>query len=161
MTRVLFVCLGNICRSPLAEGIFRRRAEEIGLVAEADSAGTGAWHASRSPDARAIVAAREHGVEISNLKARTFRAPDFDEFDLILVADSETLSAVMSMEHAPNDAQVDMLTKYSSQADMINRDIPDPYYSGQFDPVIAIIEDCVAGLVGYLKDEQDRSAADA
>ncbi|MEM9584945.1 MAG: low molecular weight protein-tyrosine-phosphatase [Pseudomonadota bacterium] len=161
MSRVLFVCLGNICRSPLAEGVFRKHAAQAGLFVEIDSAGTGSWHTGNAPDARAIVAAREHGIDISEIRARTFGQFDFDEFDLILVADRETLADVMRMEKPSSLARVDMLTKYSSRSDLINMDIPDPYYTGQFDPVIAIIEDCVRNLTDYLKEEQDRSAADA
>ena len=161
MTRVLFVCPGNICRSPLAEGIFRKIAAKNDLFVEVGSAGTGSWVTGNAPDARAIVAARAHDVAIDGLRARTFGAFDFDEFDLILVADRETLADVMRFEQRSGNAKVDMLTKYSSRAELINMDIPDPYYTGHFDPVIAIIEDCVNGLVSYLKEEQDRSAADA
>lgn len=161
MERVLIVCLGNICRSPLAEGIVRRRAEEAGLSISVDSAGTGSWHVGDAPDARAIVAGREHGIEISALRARKFTAHDFTNFDLILTADREVLANVMRLERGASRAQVDMLTKFASKEALINSDIPDPYYTGHFDPVIALIEDCTKGLLDYLKEAQDRSAADA
>lgn len=159
--RVLFVCLGNICRSPLAEGILRRRASEAGLDLFIDSAGTGNYHIGDPPDARAMVAAREHGFEISALRARKIRTHDFSAFEMILVADRQNLAEVMRIAPEGENTIVEMMTKFSSDPARVNSDVPDPYYSGQFDPVIALLEDCIAGLIAHLKEEQDRSAADA
>ncbi|WP_298297025.1 low molecular weight protein-tyrosine-phosphatase [uncultured Litoreibacter sp.] len=157
--RILFVCLGNICRSPLAEGVLRRRAEEAGLDLFVDSAGIGDWHVGDPPDARAMVAARKHGFEISAQRARQFSSEDFSRFCYILVMDHDNMTEVEARRLPDDEAKVDMLTKFGSGTQ--GEDIADPYYSGKFDPVIAKIEDCVAGLIAYLKDEQDRSASDA
>jgi protein-tyrosine-phosphatase len=90
-TAVLFVCLGNICRSPLAEAAFRSEAERLGLSVEIDSAGTGDWHVGRSPDPRAIAAARRNGLDISHLRARQVTAEDFRRFDHIVALDRQNL----------------------------------------------------------------------
>lgn len=157
--RVLFVCLGNICRSPLAEGVMQRHVHGSGLELTIDSAATVGWHNGNPPDPRAIVAARQQGLDISMIRARRLAVADFDMFDLILAMDREVLAEAIRMQPKGSAAQVDMLTKFSSAA--TNQDIPDPYYSGKFDPVIAMIEGCAEGLISYLKDAQDRSALDA
>ena len=92
--RVLFVCLGNICRSPLAEAAFRAEAERLGLDAEADSAGTGGWHAGEPPDRRAVAAARRNGVDISQLKARQVTIGDFERFAAISEITAEKLAEI-------------------------------------------------------------------
>ncbi len=157
--RVLFVCLGNICRSPLAEGVLRRHMQDAGLDLTVDSAATGGWHEGNPPDARAIVAAREHGFDISKTVARRVRSEDYTDFDLILAMDDDNLSELLRRAPSQCSARIDKLTSFC--ADGVRRDIPDPYYTGKFDPVIAQIEQAVVGLLPYLKAEQDRSADDA
>ncbi len=156
MKRVLVVCLGNICRSPLGESILRDFAGAAGLELEVDSAGTGSWHVGDPPDARAIVAGREHGFELADLRARKISAVDLAEFDHVLVADRDTLAKVMRLDRGATKAKVDMLTEYASDPAVVNQDVPDPYYSGRFDPVIALLKDCMSGFVSQLKAEQDR-----
>lgn len=156
--RILFVCLGNICRSPLAEGVLRRQMQGAGLDLVVDSAATGGWHEGQGPDARAVVAAREHGFDISAIRARRIRSEDFNDFDLILTMDSENLADVLRRAPADCAARIEMLTSFV--ADLPNKDIPDPYYTGRFDPVIAVIGKSIEGLLTYLKAEQDRSASD-
>ncbi|HET7819050.1 MAG TPA: low molecular weight protein-tyrosine-phosphatase, partial [Bacteroidia bacterium] len=101
--KVLFVCLGNICRSPMAEGILKHKAKKYGLQLIVDSAGTGHWHTGENPDKRAIKTAKERGIDISKLIARQITEEDFDNFDFILVADAQVYDGVvdraLSREH--------------------------------------------------------------
>lgn len=138
------VCLGNICRSPLAEGIMQHLASEQGLNWEVDSAGTGDWHVGEGPDRRSTRIAQQRGVDISKQVCRLFRKSDFDEFDHIFVMDRSNLANVLAM--APNHeaaAKVQLL--------LGNREVPDPYYdSSQFEPVFDLIEDACRKLIKQL-----------
>ena len=145
MDRILVVCLGNICRSPLAEGILRQRAQEAGLSIYVDSVGTGSWHADNPPDPRAIVAARVHGINIEDQRARKIRAEDFTTFDHILVMDEQVLADVLSRRPAGVSTPVTLITNFRKMPGPKN--IPDPYYSSKFEPVIAMLEECIAGLL--------------
>lgn len=129
------VCLGNICRSPLAEGIMQHLADEAGLDWQIDSAGTGNWHVGESPDRRSVRTARNHGIDISKQVCRQFRKNDFDDFEQILVMDKFNLSDVLAL--APN-AQATAKVKL-----LLNtREVPDPYYNDdQFEPVFKMIEE--------------------
>lgn len=131
--KILMVCLGNICRSPLAEGIMRHLVKEQGLDWEIDSAGTGGWHVGARPDRRSVRAARNHGVDISSQVCRQFRQSDFTEFDLILVMDKNNRSDVLAMaHHAGAAAKVKLL--------LGNQEVPDPYYDDDlFEPVFQLI----------------------
>ncbi|MFB9841411.1 low molecular weight protein-tyrosine-phosphatase [Mucilaginibacter ginsenosidivorans] len=132
--KLLMVCLGNICRSPLAEGIMQHLADEQGLTWQVDSAGTGSWHVGEGPDRRSVRAARNHGIDISNQVCRQFRRKDFSDFDQIFVMDKYNLSDVLTM--APDEeaaAKVKLL--------LGNREVPDPYYDdSQFEPVFQTVE---------------------
>jgi protein-tyrosine phosphatase len=128
------VCLGNICRSPLAEGIMQHLVEEAGLDWQIDSAGTGNWHVGEGPDRRSVRTARNHGIDISKQVCRQFRKSDFTEFDLILVMDKFNLSDVLAM--APNDQAANKVKLILG-----NHEVPDPYYDdSQFEPVFELIE---------------------
>ncbi|TWR29705.1 low molecular weight phosphotyrosine protein phosphatase [Mucilaginibacter pallidiroseus] len=132
--KILMVCLGNICRSPLAEGIMQHLADEAGLNWQVDSAGTGKWHIGQSPDMRSIKAARDQGVDISKQVCRLFTVADFDEFDLILVMDKSNLGNVRDM--ARNDAD-----RKKVKLLLGNDIVPDPYYDDElFAPVFKLIE---------------------
>ncbi len=124
MTRILFVCLGNICRSPLAEGILRHRIEAAGLgqTIAVDSAGTAAWHAGKAPDPRSIAVAARHGIDISSLRARQVSRADFDRFDLVLAMDADNLAELRRIAPAGSRATVRRF---------LPRDVPDPYYGGE------------------------------
>lgn len=128
------VCLGNICRSPLAEGIMQHLSDEQGLGWEIDSAGTGNWHVGEAPDRRSIRAARNHGVDISKQVCRVFRKSDFDEFDHIFVMDKSNLGNVLNMARNDQDAKkVSML--------LGDKIVPDPYYDDAlFEPVFTLVE---------------------
>jgi len=129
------VCLGNICRSPLAEGIMQHLADKEGLGWEIDSAGTGDWHVGEGPDRRSVRTAREHGIDISKQVCRLFRPSDFDTFDQILVMDKSNLSNVLAM--APN---AEVAKKVSLL--LVDKIVPDPYHDDkQFEPVFNMIEE--------------------
>ncbi|MEM6408090.1 MAG: low molecular weight protein-tyrosine-phosphatase [Pseudomonadota bacterium] len=145
MDRILVVCFGNICRSPLAEGLLRMRAAEAGLSVYVDSAGTGSWHVGNPPDPRAIVAARVHGFEISDQRARKLRAEDFTAFDQILVMDEQNLVDVLARRPSGVATPVNLITDFRKTPGP--RDVPDPYYSSKFEPVIEILEESIKGLL--------------
>ena len=153
MHRVLFVCLGNICRSPMAEGIFRRHVEAAGLshAFHIDSAGTGRWHAGEPPDPRAQSCLLGRGVDISGLRARQFTAKDFDQFDHILVMDSTNLNDVLY--HARTDADRARVRKFLSfgKGDP-DSDVPDPYFGGGdgFERVFDMLDEAARGLLSHV-----------
>ncbi len=129
-TSVLFVCLGNICRSPLAEGVFRHLVEEADLSArfEIDSAGTGAWHVGERPDARAAMVASQHGVELGS-RARQVTEEDLHRFDYVIAMDRDNLHSLERMARAAgSDAEIRLLRAYDPEAD--GDEVPDPYYGG-------------------------------
>jgi protein-tyrosine phosphatase len=128
---VLFVCLGNICRSPLAEAAFRAEAERLDLAVEADSAGTGGWHQGEPPDRRAIAAARRNGVEIGHLRARRIRNEDFDRFDHIVALDRENLADLRRLRPAGARARLSLLLDHVRGRE--GEGVADPYYGGEAD----------------------------
>jgi protein-tyrosine phosphatase len=125
---VLFVCLGNICRSPLAEAAFRRAAAEAGLAVMADSAGTGGWHAGEPPDRRAQAEARRHGIDISAYRARQVTEADFRRFGLILALDADNLADLRRI--APPDATADLGLLLDHAEGRRGQSVVDPYYGG-------------------------------
>lgn len=140
---VLFVCLGNICRSPTAHGICRARAEARGLhFLEIDSAGTGDWHVGKAPDRRATAAAAQRGIDIKDLRARTVAHEDFDRFDYILAMDRNNRADLQAMAPAGARARVGLLLDYS---DTPEDEVPDPYYGGDdgFEHVLDLVSDAV------------------
>lgn len=151
---VLFVCLGNICRSPMAEGALRAAAAQRGVAVTAASAGTGAWHIGEAPDPRAQATAAAHGVDLSQLAARQVTAADFDRFDLIVAMDSENLSALQRLAPAEARARVSLLLDFVPGR--AGQSVGDPYYGGPagFDRVWADVTEGAAGLL----DALDRDA---
>lgn len=127
---ILFVCLGNICRSPLAEGVFRTVLAERGMEADfiIDSAGTGGWHAGSTPDPRSIAVAARHGIDISAQRARKVVPADFERFDLILGMDR---SNVEDLRRLAPEAAVAQVQLFLRQANGRIKDVPDPYYGGE------------------------------
>lgn len=132
--KILMVCLGNICRSPLAHGIMGHLAKQNGLNWEIDSAGTGAWHSGEAPDKRSVKVAQSHGIDISTQRARQFQVSDFENFDRILVMDQENLKNVLALaQNEEQKAKVALLL-----GDEI---VPDPYWDNNlFEPVFQMIE---------------------
>lgn len=127
-TRVLFVCLGNICRSPLAEAAFRLEAERRGLAVEVDSAGTGDWHVGEPPDRRAVAVAAAHGVDISHLRARQVRREDFERFDHILALDRDNLAQLRALAPPGSRARLSLLLDHVPGRE--GDPVADPYYGG-------------------------------
>ena len=127
--RVLFVCLGNICRSPLAEGAFREEVARLGLDVEADSAGTGGWHRGEAPDRRAVATARRNGVDISALRARQVRPDDFRHFDLILALDGDNLADLVAMRPEGSSARLSLLLDHVPGRE--GEAVADPYYGDE------------------------------
>jgi protein-tyrosine phosphatase len=159
MTRVCFVCLGNICRSPLAEGVFRHLAAQAGQAErfQVDSAGLGSWHVGEPPDARAIRVAGAHGVAVDG-RARQFRPEDFKRFDLVLALDEDVYEGLGRLTRDGGQAgQVRYLRDFDPQAGR-DRDVPDPYYgdAAAFERAYALIERSCQGLLAALTADQAR-----
>lgn len=148
---ILFVCMGNICRSPLAEGVLRHYASEAGGTdVDVDSAATHAYHVGEPPDTRAIAAARRRGIDIANLRARVVVADDFQRFDLIVAMDRENRSLLQQQVSGPG-AKLELLMHYAGESDA---DVPDPYYGDDtaFEHALDLIEAGVRGLIKELRD---------
>jgi protein-tyrosine phosphatase len=151
--RVLFVCMGNICRSPTAEGVFRRAVASglPDLPIEIDSAGTHAYHTGEAPDPRARRAAEGRGVDLSGLRARRVAVEDFERFDLVLAMDQ--LNHVTLMELCPPEyrSRVRLFLEFAPQIGRL--DVPDPYYGGGngFEHVLDLVDEASAGLLAHLK----------
>ncbi|RYE55981.1 MAG: low molecular weight phosphotyrosine protein phosphatase [Rhizobiaceae bacterium] len=130
--RILFVCLGNICRSPLGEGLLRHRATERGIfhLVETASAGTGGWHHGEPPDSRSIAVARKYGIDISAQRARQIRADDFDTYDLIFAMDRDNLRNIVRIAPHNSSADIHLFTDFTGGP---SRDVPDPYYGDDRD----------------------------
>ena len=143
-TRILFVCLGNICRSPSAEGVMRALAPDT----ETDSAGTGDWHVGEPPYGPMQKAAIERGYDLSDLRARQIMARDFDRFDLILAMDDRNLRAIEALRPAGNATPLRLFTDYAPERGMTH--VPDPYNTRDFDGTLDLIEDCARGLIARL-----------
>ena len=150
--RVLFVCLGNICRSPTAEGVLRHKLREAGLAdqVEVASAGTGDWHVGKAPDTRSQAAAKLRGYDLSAQRARQVTRADFASYDLILAMDNSNLRHLKALQPAQGKAELDLfLRRYQSPID----EVPDPYYDGEqgFEQVLDLIEHASDRLVIELK----------
>lgn len=151
--RVLFVCAGNICRSPLAEGVFRHRVAEAGLAGRfvIDSCGTGGWHVGEPPDPRMCRTARQHGVALDDLRARQFRMADFEAFDHILVMDTDNLRHLHALDRSRQHShKVQRFRTFDPWPD--TGDVPDPYYGGLdgFEHVWQIVDRTAQALLAHL-----------
>ena len=157
--RVLFVCLGNICRSPLAEGLLRHAVSQQGLDGQisVDSAGTGNWHAGEPPDARAIAVAARNGVDISTQRARQIRRDDFHSFDLILGMDHSNVHNITRMAAFDGTATVDLFLGHAT-GDL--RDVADPYFGtgGDFDVAYRDIQAGTEALATLLAGNISRTS---
>lgn len=145
---VLFVCLGNICRSPTAEGVFRHKLRAAGLEHQVtvDSAGTGDWHVGKAPDQRTREVARRRGYALDDLRARQVAVDDFQRFELILAMDHSNLADLQRLRPAGSSSDLDLLLRrYQLPLD----EVPDPYYGGEagFEQVLDLIEQACDGLL--------------
>jgi protein-tyrosine phosphatase len=147
--KVLFVCLGNICRSPTAEGLFRQIVKQAALNKDIhiDSAGTANWHSGRAPDPRTIAAAKKRNIDLSTLRARAVTSEDFNEFDYILAMDDVNLAELKKIKPSNYKGHLGLFLDFATHKDY--RHVPDPYHGGEegFELVLDLLEDAAAGLL--------------
>jgi len=148
-TAILFVCLGNICRSPIAEGVFRYHVEKAGVSNQflIDSAGCGGWHSGETPDPRAISVAARHGISLNDQRARQIQTADFSNFDLILGLDRENVRHLQGLSPHDKHARVDL---YLDRALGLAEDVPDPFYGKDRD-FEAVFQLCDRASLGLLQ----------
>lgn len=153
--RVLMVCLGNICRSPMAQGALEKAARAEGLAVAVDSAGVAGWHAGAPPDPRAVAAAAARGCAIAAQRARAVRPQDFHGFDLLLAMDAAVLEDLRRQRPPDAQAALGLLLDHAPDPcrEGEGRDVPDPYYEGAeaFERALDLIERGVAGLIPHLR----------
>lgn len=153
--RILMVCLGNICRSPLAEGILRKKAQENSLQLIIDSAGTSNFHVGENPDKRTIRNAKKNGVDVSTLIARQFKVDDFDKFDIIYTMDHSNYSNVIALARNKSDInKVRMILNELHPNE--NRAVPDPYFGGEegFQHVFELLNAACDKIIEKIKNNQ-------
>lgn len=155
MVRVLMVCMGNICRSPMAEGVFRSLLDQAGLAEHVfvDSAGTHSYHVGAAPDRRGQDCARKHGYDLSGLRARRVEEADLEAFDYILAMDQDNYRYLLELCATPEHRQkVRLLLEFAPG--LPEREVPDPYYGGLsgFDRVLRLIEEAAQGLLLHVRE---------
>ena len=155
--KVLFVCMGNICRSPTADAVFRHLVKEAGVdhLIHVDSAGTHAYHIGNPPDHRAQNTALQRGYKMHDLRARAVQPNDFQEFDYILAMDKENLSLLQQRSPQQHLSKIQLFMQYSTQ---VNPDVevPDPYFGGNqgFELVLDMVEEASQGLLAHLRNNK-------
>ncbi len=152
--RVLFVCLGNICRSPMAEGVFQKLVDDAGLgdVIEVDSAGTGSWHVGERAHRGTREVLRKHGISYNGY-ARQITPEDFAKFDYILAMDDSNLATLRRM--LPDDSDATVMRFLDVADDVPDKEVPDPYYSGRFDHVYTLVERGARALLDHIRKEHN------
>lgn len=153
--RILFVCLGNICRSPTAEVVLRDMAARAGLALSVDSAGTGGWHAGEPPHPPMIAAAARRGFDLRPLRARQVTAADFDRFDHILAMDRRNLADLSALRPG-RGPQPRLFLSHAPETGLM--DMPDPWYTGDFDGTIDLVQAAARGLLAALGDQPEGGA---
>ncbi|UTA49441.1 low molecular weight phosphotyrosine protein phosphatase [Simiduia sp. 21SJ11W-1] len=151
--KVLMVCLGNICRSPTAEGVLQQRlkAEGLAAVVQVDSAGTAGWHVGKAPDARSQAHALRRGYDLSSQASRQVTAEDFNTFDYILAMDQQNLADLRAINPANSKAQLQLFLAFAPNCG--TTEVPDPYYEGEagFEQVLDLIEQAASGFIAHLR----------
>ena len=152
---VLFVCLGNICRSPTAHGVFQGMVDTHGLgeLVSVDSAGTGDWHIGHSPDSRTAQVAASRGYDLSELRARLVTPGDFDQFDYVIAMDSANLRDLKSMRPSHFSGHLGLFLEFARSDS--HTEVPDPYYGGEsgFELVFDLVEDASLGLLKHISSQ--------
>lgn len=155
---VLMVCLGNICRSPTAEGVLRKRLQEQGLdsLVTVDSAGTAGWHIGKSPDARSQAHAQRRGYDLSGQASRQVTVEDFADFDYIFAMDQQNLADLEAIKPADFKGRLALFLSFASDADSL--EVPDPYYEGEegFERVLDLVEQASEGFIHHLRNHDLR-----
>ncbi len=163
MVKVLFVCMGNICRSPMAEGVFHKLVNEAGLDdrISIDSAGTHSYHVGDAPDQRAQATLLDQGIDISGLRGRQVADPDFKHFDYIVAMDTANLNNLKRRAPFNYQKKIRLMLSYSRK--FPNLDVPDPYYGGAegFDQVLKMVEDAGQGLLKEIQENLEGSTRQA
>lgn len=151
---VLFVCLGNICRSPTAEGVFRElvRARGLEQSIRIDSAGTSNWHVGQAPDGRAIDAAAKRGIDLSHLRGRQAVAGDFSDFDYVIAMDRDNYGELSRLTKGDQQDKLHLFLHFASSVS--ETEVPDPYYGGGFPHVLDLIENASQGLLDHIISDQ-------
>ena len=156
--KVLFVCMGNICRSPTAEGVFRDvvKQHDMSDVIRIDSAGTHAYHIGESPDSRSQSTALSHGVNLSSQRARKVAKTDFDHFDYVIAMDRSNLENLKQLKSSEQAAKLHLFMEFAKGRD--NEEVPDPYYGGGngFEDVFNMVKDASEGLLQHIVDNDLR-----
>jgi len=154
MIKVLFICMGNICRSPTAHGVFQKMVDDAGLSDQiyVDSCGTGDWHLGKGPDMRAQQAAAKRNYDLSSLVARQIVAEDFDQFDYVLPMDKQNMLDMRHLYNAQSRAEFCLFLDYLYED--LGREVPDPYYEGEegFEEVLDLAEKACANLLDFIRD---------
>ncbi len=155
MIKVLFVCMGNICRSPTAQGTFEKCVEDSGLADKifSDSAGTHAYHVSEPPDHRAQLTAQKRGIDLSKQRARRSVVDDFTDFDFILAMDKSNYDDLLEQCPSEHQGKVHLFLSFAAHAD--TDEVPDPYYGGHagFDRVFDLVEEASVGLMEHIRKQ--------
>ncbi|EPM5417877.1 low molecular weight protein-tyrosine-phosphatase [Vibrio parahaemolyticus] len=149
MKRILVVCMGNICRSPTGEAVLRAKAKELGVDVDIDSAGTIGYHTGNTPDSRAMAAGKQRGYSFKGMRARQVSVQDFEDFDLVLVADKANLADLLDICPAEHRHKVSLFLSHSNSS---YDEIPDPYYGGDdgFELVLDLIEEASVAVLQKL-----------
>ena len=150
--KILMVCLGNICRSPLAEGILKQKIKEKELSWQIDSAGTSSWHIGELPDSRSIATAKTYGIDIRDQRSRQLIAADLQEFDLILAMDTSNYNDILRLANKDQRDKVKMILNFSYPKE--NRAVPDPYYNDGFEQVYQLLDTACDKLIQHITNSK-------